>query len=127
MEYNEQIEKQKRIPLLDIGTIELIRQGHIKVYGDILRIEGTTVYFKNNKQQDFNAIILGTGYTHNLENFLECSSDRIEDAGHAISQQSAFGKDGLYFCGFYLSPQGMLREIGIEARKIAGDIKGKGY
>ncbi|MEJ0101358.1 MAG: hypothetical protein WDO19_01865 [Bacteroidota bacterium] len=27
----EQIKKQKRIPLLDTGTIKLIKQGHIKV------------------------------------------------------------------------------------------------
>ncbi|MEJ0101359.1 MAG: hypothetical protein WDO19_01870 [Bacteroidota bacterium] len=36
-----------------------------------------------------------------------------------------FGKDGIYFCGFYLSPMGMLREIGIEAKKIAKDIARK--
>ena len=47
----EQIEKQKRIPLLDVGTIKLIKQGYIKVYGDILNIEGNTVYFENNQQQ----------------------------------------------------------------------------
>ena len=121
----EQIEKQKRIPLLDIGTIKLIKQGHIKVYGDIVRIEGNTIYFEDNKQQDFDAIILATGYQHNLESFLNLSSDRMDDLNNAISKQSYFGKDGLYFCGFYVSPMGMLREIGIEARKIAKDIAGK--
>ena len=121
----EQIEKQKRIPLLDTGTIKLIKQGHIKVYGDILRIEGNTVYFRDNKQQEFDAIILATGYRHNLEDFLNTGSDRIEDAGHPISKQTCFGKDGLYFCGFYVSPMGMLREIGIEALKIAKDISAK--
>jgi indole-3-pyruvate monooxygenase len=29
---------------------------------------------------------------------------------------------GLYFCGFVVSPTGMLREIGIEAKWIANDI-----
>ena len=54
----EQIEKQKRVPLLDIGTIKLIKQGRIKVYGEILKIEGNTVYFEDNMQQDFDTVIL---------------------------------------------------------------------
>jgi hypothetical protein len=31
---------------------------------------------------------------------------------------------GLYFCGFYVAPTGMLREIGIEADRIASSIAG---
>ena len=121
----EQIEKQKRIPLLDIGTIKLIRLGYIKVYGNIARIEGNTIYFEDNRQQNFDAIILATGYRHDLESFLDLDSDQINDLENAASKQRFFGKDGLYFCGFYVSPMGMLREIGIEARKIAKDIGGK--
>ena len=121
----EQIEKQKRIPLLDIGTIELIREGHIKVYGDIKRIEGNTVYFEDGKQQAFDAIICATGYQHNLGSFLSISDERMNDLGKESSKQSYFGADGLYFCGFYLSPKGMLHEIGTEASRNAKDIAKK--
>ena len=121
----EQIEKQRRIPLLDIGTIKLIKQGDVKVYGDIVRIAGNTVYFENNKQHDFDAIILATGYHHNLESFLNPTDDQLNDLNKAADKRSYFGKDGLYFCGFYVSPMGMLREIGIEAMKIAKDITKK--
>jgi hypothetical protein len=123
----EQIEKQKRIPLLDIGTVKLIKQGHIKVYGDIVKIEGNTVYFEDNRLQHFDVIIAATGYQHNLESFLDSSSERISDLNNPINKQSYFGKDGLYFCGFYVSPTGMLREIGIEAKKIANDIAKKRF
>jgi len=121
----EQIEKLKRIPLLDIGTIKLIRQGHIKVYGDIIRIEDNTVYFEDGKQQNFDAIILATGYHHNLERFLSLDNDQINDLKNPQGKQTWCGKESLYFCGFYVSPRGMLREIGIEARKIAKDIADK--
>ena len=121
----EQIEKQKRIPLLDIGTMKLIKQGDIKIFGDIVRIENNTIYFTDNKQQEFDVIILATGYQHNLESFLNPESDRVNDLNKMFSKQSCFGKDGLYFCGFYVSPMGMLREIGIESVKIAKDIAGK--
>jgi indole-3-pyruvate monooxygenase len=121
----EQIEKLRRIPLLDIGTIKLIREGKINVFGDILRIDGNTVYFENNKQQDFDAMILATGYQHDLQSMLTLSNQQLEDLSNATGKQSSFGKDGLYFCGFYVSPMGMLREMGIEARKIAKDIAAK--
>ncbi len=121
----EQIEKQKRIPLLDIGTIKLIKEGHIKVYGDIVRIEGNTIFFDDNRHQDFDAIILATGYNNNLQHILDLDHDRLYDLGNPTNKQSFFGKDGLYLCGFFLSPMGMLREIGIEARKIAMDIAKK--
>jgi thioredoxin reductase len=121
----EQIQKQHKIPLLDIGTLQLIRHGQIKVYGDIVSIEGNTVHFKDNKQQHFDAIILATGYQHNLESFIKLDNDRLDDLDKAVGKRSAFGQDGLYFCGFYISPTGMLREIALEARKIAADIKKK--
>jgi hypothetical protein len=121
----EQIEKQKRIPLLDIGTVKLIKQGHIKVFCDIERIEGNTVYFENNRQDNFDAIILATGYSNNLESFIVTSPDRFEDLKNGIHHQKYFGKDGLYFCGYYISPNGMLREMGIEAKEIAKDIAAK--
>jgi indole-3-pyruvate monooxygenase len=32
---------------------------------------------------------------------------------------------GLYFCGYYVAPTGMLREIGLEAKRISASIAGK--
>ena len=90
-----------------------------------VRIESNTIYFENDRQQNFDAIILATGYRHNLNSILALSGDSLDDMSKAISKQSFFGKDGLYLCGFFLSPMGMLREIGIDARKIARDIAKK--
>jgi lysine/ornithine N-monooxygenase len=84
----------------------------------MLRIEGNTIYFEDNRQQDFDAIILATGYLHNVESILNRSKDRMADLNNAVSKQSYFGNDGLHFCGLYVSPMGMLRETGNEARKI---------
>lgn len=123
----EQIEKQKRIPLLDIGTIKLIRQGAIKVYGNIERIKNHAIFFEDQTQQDFDAIILATGYEHGLSNLIGAANERIKDLNTPVGKQTSFGKDGLYFCGFYVSPMEMLREIGIEATKIAGDILVKSH
>lgn len=120
-----QIRKTGRIPLLDIGTIALIREGKIRVFDDIERMEGSKVFFKNGKAEDFDAIVLATGYEHKLEKMLELDETRLADLKKPMKQRSTQGKDGLYFCGFYVSPTGMLREMGIEARLIAEAIAGR--
>lgn len=120
-----QIRKTGRIPLLDIGTIRLIREGYIRVFDDIDRIEGSTVFFKNGKSEDFDAIVLATGYEHKLEKILNLDAETLTDLKKPMKKRSTQGKDGLYFCGFYVSPTGMLREMGIEAKQIAAAIAGK--
>lgn len=121
----EQIQKEKRIPLLDIGTMRLLREGKITAYGNVREINGKAVTFEDGRTMDFEAIILGTGYSNDLEKFVHVDKSRFDDLASGISKQRYFGKDGLYFCGFYISPTGMLREIGLEALQIARDIAGK--
>lgn len=121
----EQIEKLRKIPLLDIGTIKLIREGQIKIFPDVSKIEQKTVAFTDNRKEDFDTIILATGYIANLEYFLTLENNRLADLDKDLNKQSFFGGDGLYFCGFYISATGMLNEIGKEAIKISDDIRRK--
>ena len=39
-----------------------------------------------------------------------------------VNNQKYFGKDGLYFCGYWVAPTGHLREIALDAQKIAKHI-----
>ena len=119
----EQLRKENRVPLLDIGTMRLIREGHITVYPNIQKIVGKAVYFEDGRAQDFDAIIMATGYRHNLRAWLTISDERLADLKQPIQKQRFVGQDGLYLCGFYLSPNGMLHEIAHEARFIAQTIQ----
>jgi len=58
----EQIQKEAAAPVLDIGTIRLIRKGQIKIYGGIDRVEGENVYFADGKTEAFDVIVAGIGY-----------------------------------------------------------------
>jgi indole-3-pyruvate monooxygenase len=40
-------------------------------------------------------------------------------------KQKYFGKDGLYFCGYWVSTTGQIREIALDAKRIARDIAKK--
>jgi indole-3-pyruvate monooxygenase len=116
----EQMQKDQSVPLLDIGTLKLIRENHCTVYNDIDRIENKTVFFKSGRKSDFDAIVAAIGYHKGYEqDLLEVDKSRFEDLNVSVNKQKYFGKDGLYFCGFYVSPTGQIREISMDAQKIA--------
>jgi len=121
----EEIIKDGNTPVLDIGTIRHIRKGHIKIFDDIQHIDGKTVYFNDDKKEDFDTIVAGIGYERNYEGIVQVDKSRFEDLKIPAGKQKYFGKDGLYFCGFWIGPRGQIREIGLDAQKIARDIARK--
>ncbi len=120
-----QIQKDGSAPVLDIGTIKHIREGHIKIFRDIEYISGNTVHFVNGEQENFDAIVAAIGYYRDYAEIIDVDKERFEDLKVSTSKQKYFGKDGLYFCGFWISPTGQFREIAMDAKKIAGDIAKK--
>jgi indole-3-pyruvate monooxygenase len=121
----EQIQRDKHIPLLDIGTVNHIRKGHIGVYGDIADVVGNTVHFEDGKKDDFDAIITAIGYYPDFVEVIEIDKERVEDLKERADRQKYFGKDGLYSCGFWIGPTGVIREISLDAQRIAKDIAGR--
>lgn len=120
-----QIVEHGKIPLLDIGTIDHIRAGRIRVRGGIERFTSDGVVFADSGEERFDAVVLGTGYRPALDRFLEDAETLLSKRGspHESGVEVA---PGLYFCGYYVSPTGMLREIGIEAQRIASAIAARG-
>jgi indole-3-pyruvate monooxygenase len=118
----EQIRKDKEIPLLDIGTIKHIRKGNIAIYDAINYISGSMVHFSDGKKENFDSIIAAIGYYPDFTEFIEIDEARTEDLKMSANHQKYFGKDGLYSCGFWIGPTGVIREISIDAQKIAKDI-----
>ncbi|MGH8503241.1 MAG: flavin-containing monooxygenase [Gammaproteobacteria bacterium] len=116
-----QIKTKARIPLIDIGTIELIRAGHIEVLGDVREMSETHVRFDDGRSRRFDAIVAATGFRPRVDRFLMPRND-IFDAERMSSRSGLETQPGLYFCGFSVLPTGMLREIGIEAQRIADSI-----
>ncbi|HEU5166253.1 MAG TPA: NAD(P)/FAD-dependent oxidoreductase [Chitinophagaceae bacterium] len=121
----EQIQKNGSIPVLDIGIIKHIRKGHVKVYNDIDHIDGSTIHFTDNRKENFDAIVAGIGYYPNAAEIVSADTTRFEDLRSCAGKQKYFGKDGLYFCGFWISPRGQIQEISSDAQKISKDIAKK--
>ncbi|HEX3824418.1 MAG TPA: NAD(P)/FAD-dependent oxidoreductase [Mycobacteriales bacterium] len=121
---NTQIAKDRHVPLLDIGTIDQIKAGNITVHGDIERFTENGVVFSDGAALDVAAVVLATGYRAGVDAFVVEWDSVCDATGFPLRSGRRSGLDGLYFCGMYVSPAGMLREIGIEARRIAADIAG---
>ncbi|HUI61575.1 MAG TPA: hypothetical protein VLX90_15210, partial [Steroidobacteraceae bacterium] len=97
-----------QIPLVDIGTVDLIRRGQLQLLGGIRELTADEVIFDDGRPRRFDALVLATGFRPGLERLLE----------PGISASAP----GLHFCGFKVTPTGMFREIGIEAERIASRL-----
>jgi indole-3-pyruvate monooxygenase len=117
-----QIANDKSIPLLDIGTMDLIRSGDLVVRPAIECFEPHGVRFADGTEGEFAAVVLGTGYRPSLETFIEAADSVLDSDGVPFASGTESSLAGLYFCGFHVVPSGQLRQIGREASQIASEI-----
>jgi cation diffusion facilitator CzcD-associated flavoprotein CzcO len=117
------IAEDHRVPLLDVGTLERIRQGAIHVRGGIGHFTREGVAFVDphgeGRTVPFEAVILATGFRADLSRLLPQATDTLDNQGSPRITGMPTGVPGLFYCGQIPSPTGQLREIGIEARRIA--------
>jgi indole-3-pyruvate monooxygenase len=122
---NRMIEESGRIPILDIGTIAMVKQGRIRVLPALQEILPDSLRFAGGARLPFEAIVFATGYTPGLAKVIE-GFETIADARgrpHRFGEET--GITGLYFVGFRNPPTGALREIAIEAPRVAGAIRNR--
>jgi len=112
------VEEDGRVPLIDIGTIAKIKDGSIKIRGGLDRFTTDGVIFIGESTEKFDAVILATGFRPDLRKLLPDVNDVFDQHGMPLvtAQRTA---PGLFFCGQITVPTGQLREIGIEAQRIA--------
>jgi hypothetical protein len=120
---NRMIEEFGRVPILDVGTIALVKQGRIRVLPAVQEILPDGARFAGGARHPFEAIIFATGYTPGLDQVIQ-GFDAIADAR---GRPNRFGEEsgiaGLYFVGFRNPPTGALREIALEAPRVARSIR----
>jgi NAD(P)H-nitrite reductase large subunit len=116
-----QIQNDKHIPLIDVGTMKLIKQRSIAVYSEVEEFTENSIKFTDGKEAQFDAVILATGYRPQVNAFLD-AANTYDENGAPFSTGREASIPGLYFCGYYVSPTGMLREISMEAKQISANI-----
>jgi cation diffusion facilitator CzcD-associated flavoprotein CzcO len=119
----QMVEEDGRVPLIDIGTLAKIRDGSIKIRGAIDRFVIGGVVFSDDTSDKFDAVILATGFRPDLRRLLPDVEGVFDHYGMPRVTGRPTGAPGLYFCGQITSPTGQLREIAIEALRIADSAK----
>lgn len=116
--------KTGKTPVLDVGTLTKIRTGDIRVYPSIKRISDTGVQFEDGHSEDYDVIILATGYRSDVPRWLKDDGSFFSEGGLPKApfpnNWKALGKKGLYAAGF--SRRGLLGSS-MDAQLIARDIK----
>jgi indole-3-pyruvate monooxygenase len=114
-----------RVPLIDVGTVELIRKKSIHVRPGIAEFTRSGVRFEDGTEGSYQAVVLATGYHHQLGRVLHKLDGVVDGAGKAVTSGRETALPDLYLCGFYVAPTGMLREAGLEARRIVDGLSQK--
>jgi cation diffusion facilitator CzcD-associated flavoprotein CzcO len=115
----QMVEEDGRVPLIDIGTLAKIRDGSIKLRGGIDRFTPDGVVFTDARAEAFDEVILATGFRPDLRRLMPDVAGVFDQHGMPLVTGRATAAPGLYFCGQITAPTGQLREIGIEAQRIA--------
>jgi cation diffusion facilitator CzcD-associated flavoprotein CzcO len=94
------IQEHGRTPIIDLGTIAKIKKGEIRVFKDVLEFHENSIRFADNKIEDFDAVILATGYYPAITKFLKNKDSVLNYAGEPSNKIAKGEQKGLYFIGY---------------------------
>ncbi|GAA2155666.1 cation diffusion facilitator CzcD-associated flavoprotein CzcO [Humibacillus xanthopallidus] len=114
------VERDNAIPVQDVGIIDAIRSGRVEPVAALESFDGDGVVLSDGTRLEPDVVVLATGYSQGLEPLIG-HLGLLDDKGHPVERGGATGRGarGLWFNGFTNPISGMLREIAIDAKKIA--------
>ncbi|KAE8673850.1 putative indole-3-pyruvate monooxygenase YUCCA7 [Hibiscus syriacus] len=109
-----------RTPVLDIGALEKIRSGEIKIVPGIKRFSRGKVQLVNGQRLEIDSVILATGYRSNVPSWLKENEFFSEEGVPKKPFPNGWkGKSGLYAVGF--TRRG-ISGASLDAISVADDI-----
>jgi putative flavoprotein involved in K+ transport len=112
-----------QIPILDVGLIGLLKAGRVKVVGAVEGFEGAEVVVTGGKRLQPDAVIAATGFRRGLEPMVG-HLGLVGRNGRPVvhGRETHPNAPNLFLIGFSNPISGNLREIGIDARRIARTV-----
>jgi len=118
-----QVVYDKKIPLVDVGTVALIRQGKIAVVPGIEAFTPEAVRFVDGRAMPFDAVVLATGYRTGLAGFLDDAPRYLDAEGYPRDDAAGAARAaGLFFLGYRNPLTGALHDIARQAEATAEAI-----
>jgi putative flavoprotein involved in K+ transport len=118
---NESVSSQFRrtdvVPIINVELVSAIKRREVEVVAAVEAIHGREASLRDGTRLQPDAIIAGTGYRRGLEGLVG-HLGVLDAVGRPLATSPA-GCPGLYFIGYTNPLSGNLRELGIDARRIA--------
>ncbi len=114
---------QGAIPVQDVGLIDAVRAGRVEVVAAVDAFEDGKAVLADGSRIAPDAVIAATGYRRGLEGLVG-HLGVLDGTGRPVAHggRTPAGAPGLYFTGFTNPISGMLRELAIDAGRIAGAV-----
>ncbi|MGA5287650.1 flavin-containing monooxygenase [Streptomyces pseudogriseolus] len=115
------------IPVQDVGLIDAVRKGAVEVVAAVKGFEEGEVLLADGQRVAPDAVIAATGYERGLEGLVG-GLGVLDDRGRPVAHgaRTPAGAPDLYFTGFTNPISGNLREMALDARRIARAIDRSG-
>ncbi|MER6413198.1 flavin-containing monooxygenase [Streptomyces humidus] len=117
--------RQGAIPVQDVGLIEAVRKGRVEVVAAVEGFEdGGKVVLADGTRISPDAVVAATGYVRALEPLVG-HLGVLDERGRPVAHGARTCEEapGLYFTGFTTPISGTLRELSIDAEKIAKAVR----
>jgi putative flavoprotein involved in K+ transport len=114
------------IPILDVGLIPALKNDQIRVVGAVQGFDGADVVLADGQRIRPDAVIAATGFRRGLEPLVG-ALDVLRADGRPLvhGPRTHPNAPGLYFIGYSNPISGNLRELGIDAKRIAREVARK--
>lgn len=111
---------EERIPILDVGLIRALKRRDIMVVPAVESLDGSEVVLIGGSRLAPDAVIAGTGFRRGLEDLVG-HLGVLDEKGTPVVHGGVTHPlaPNLYFIGYSNPLSGNLRELGIDARRIA--------
>ncbi|MFI5705645.1 flavin-containing monooxygenase [Streptomyces xanthochromogenes] len=115
--------REGAIPVQDVGLIDAVRKGRVEPVAAVESFDGTKVVLADGTRVSPEVVVAATGYRRGLEGLVghlgvldQRGRPRVRGA------RTVPGASGLYFTGFTNPISGMLRELRLDAARIARSV-----
>ena len=116
-----------RVPVQDVGIVAAIRERRVEPVAAVESVDGAEVVLADGTRLRPDAVVVATGYRAGLEplvGHLGVLDARGLPVVHGAHEPP--GTPGLWFTGFTNPISGMLRELRIDAERIAAEVSRAG-